>query len=232
MFTQRILRAVHPKFSWNPFISNAFLVILISVPVVIVNKIVFIVISFFTQSEKIINITRRFLLIGAVWTMILSVFPILVVGVATSIPSPTPMEKFGAGRFRSKIIILLFASAIFFTGAITRLVSDLQDHPGNRPGEVNSTKTFYTTGFMLEIIVVIVYAVGRIDLRFWIPDGGSGPGDYSKKDTDQEELFQDIDVEMRMSIATSIKTNNWEDGVPRSRLQAARVFVRESMTWV
>jgi len=73
MFTQRILQAVHPKFGWNPLVSNAFLAILISVPVVIVN-IIFIVVSFFTQNEKTINVTRGFLLLGAVWTMLLSIF--------------------------------------------------------------------------------------------------------------------------------------------------------------
>jgi hypothetical protein len=207
IFTQRILRAVHPKFGWSPLMSNVFLAILISVPVIIVNNIVWIVILFFTQNIKVIDVARGFLILGAVWTMLLSVFPILVVGVVGAIPSPTPVEKFGTGRFRFKIILLVFASAILFTGAITRLVSDLQDRPASNPGEVNSTATFYTTGFMLEIIVVITYAVGRIDLRFWIPDGSSGPGDYSKKETDQEELFQDVEVKMRMSIGSS----NWED---------------------
>lgn len=67
---------------------------------------------------------------------------------------------------------------------------------------------------MLEIIVVAMYALVRIDLRFWVPDGCKGPGDYTTKDptksgmlppgyeADQEEFFQDVDVKMRMSLPT------------------------------
>ena len=214
VFTQRILRAVHPKFGWHPVVSNAFLVIIISVPVVIINNIVFITIFFFTQNKNVGKVAHGFLLLGAVWTMLLSVFPILVIVIATTIPRAPgeKVEKFGSGRLRSKIIILVFASAILFAGAIARIASDIQGRPADAPGKVNSTAVFYTTGFMLEIIVVIGYAVGRVDLRFWIPNGSSGPGDYSKKETDQEELFPDVDVKkMRMSIQSTIATANWEE---------------------
>ncbi|TVY82330.1 hypothetical protein LSUE1_G004594 [Lachnellula suecica] len=214
-FTQRILRAIHPSFGWSAGISSGFLALVVSVPVIIIMNIIFSVLLFYTQVEHLSLIARGFLLFGSCWTTFLSVFPILVVGIATAIPSPTPVEKFGTGRFRAKIILLLFASSVLFTGAVTRLISNIQKNPAVSPGEVNSKTTYYTTGFMLEIMVVIVYAVGRIDLRFWVPNGSSGPGDYTKKETDEqrlfqdkEEIFEDIDVGLAMSMDTSA-TNNW-----------------------
>lgn len=229
LFTQRIVRAVHPNFGWSKPANTFFLLVLVSVPIIIINNIIFVILLFFTQTEKTINIARGFLLLGAVWTMLLSIFPVIVVGLATTIPSSMPVEKFGAGRFRSKIVLLLFASLTLFVGAITRLLSDLQEHSAENPGEVNSKKTFYTTGFMLEIIVVVVYAVGRVDLRFWIPDGSSGPGDYSKKDTDQEELFQDVDVKMRMSVSSSFDSKTWVDN-ESEKLIASREEIRRAIS--
>jgi len=57
---------------------------------------------------------------------------------------------------------------------------------------------------MLEIFVVILFAAARFDLRFHIPNGCTGPGQYSApKDDDKEELFQDIDVKMRISYGSA-----------------------------
>lgn len=61
---------------------------------------------------------------------------------------------------------------------------------------------------MLEISVVILFAAARFDLRFHIPDGCTGPGQYSvPKDDDREELFQDIDVKMRVSYGSAQEIN-------------------------
>ena len=37
---------------------------------------------------------------------------------------------------------------------------------------------FYFMNFGIEILVVYMYAIMRVDLRFWIPNGAKGPGSY------------------------------------------------------
>jgi len=58
---------------------------------------------------------------------------------------------------------------------------------------------------MLEIIVVFIYAVARVDLLFHVPDGCTGPGDYRAGypvQSDEEKLFQDVDIKMRLSVGS------------------------------
>ena len=196
IFTQRILRAIHPYFGWNPTVSKFFFALLASVPMIIVWNIISLTVSFFTLNPKTLNTSHHLLFFGGSYNLFLCMFPIFVVGLASSIPSPTPMEKFGAGRFRYKVILLLFASFILSVGTLIRLIGAAWVFPIDAPGLIDRKATFYTTGFMLEIIVVFVYAVGRIDLKFHVPDGCTGPGDYSRsseKQEDEENLFQDID---------------------------------------
>lgn len=60
---------------------------------------------------------------------------------------------------------------------------------------------------MLEIMVVALYALARFDLRFHVPDGCTGPGDYSRGgppgtdlEDDKERLVEEVDVKMRVSV--------------------------------
>ncbi|TGO36634.1 hypothetical protein BHYA_0119g00240 [Botrytis hyacinthi] len=197
IFTQRILRATHPNIGWNPVVSKAFLAILISVPFIIFWNIISLTISFFTLNPRSLETTKNLLLFGSCWTLFLSLFPAIFVTLATAIPSSTPVEKFGAGRFRMKPIILMLATALLVTGAITRLLGAVIEKPISAPSHLFSKPVFYTTGFMLEIIVVYGYLFLRVDLRFWVPDGAGGPvaqgsaGSYTVKSEDDEEKLVD-----------------------------------------
>ncbi|PQE29168.1 family c-likeg- -coupled receptor protein [Rutstroemia sp. NJR-2017a BBW] len=189
IFTQRIIRAKHPAIGWNPLVSKFFLIMLISVPLIIFWNIISLTVSFFTLNEKSLRTTKNLLLFGGCWTLFLSIFPAIFVSLATAIPSPSTVEKFGTGRFRTKCIILVLATAALATGAITRLLGAVLERPIDQPSHLFSKPVFYTTGFMLEIIVVYSYLFTRVDLRFWVPNGATGPGDYTvKTESDQEKL--------------------------------------------
>ncbi|THV50976.1 hypothetical protein BGAL_0128g00110 [Botrytis galanthina] len=197
IFTQRILRATLPNIGWNPIVSKAFLAILVSVPFIIFWNIISLTISFFTLNPRSLQTTKNLLLFGSCWTLFLSLFPAIFVTLATAIPSSTPVEKFGAGRFRMKPIILMLATALLVTGAITRLLGAVIEKPISAPSHLFSKPVFYTTGFMLEIIVVYGYLFLRVDLRFWVPNGTGGPtapgsaGSYTVKSEDDEEKLVD-----------------------------------------
>lgn len=190
-FTNRILRAVHPNFGWNKIVRKFFLILLLSVPGIIVYNITVLTISFFVTTAKAREITRGFLLFGSSYTLFLSVFPLFVTTLVGAIPSPTPVENFGVGRFRFKVMLLIFSASVLIVGAVVRLVSSIQVHPTDQPGAIDGKAIFYTTGFMLEILVVFIYAVTRIDLLFHVPNGSNGPGDYGagSKQEDQETFF-------------------------------------------
>ncbi|ESZ91706.1 hypothetical protein SBOR_7901 [Sclerotinia borealis F-4128] len=205
IFTQRILRAIHPHIGWNPIVSKVFLAILISVPLIIFWNIISLTTSFFTLNPRSLEITKNLLLFGSCWTLFLSSFPAIFVTLSTSFPSSTSVEKFGHGRFRMKCIILMLATGLLVTGAITRLLGAVIEKPISAPSHLFSKAVFYTTGFMLEILVVYGYLFLRVDLRFWVPNGvgspaaAGGPGSYTvKTDEDEEKLFGgDDDAKLR-----------------------------------
>ncbi|KAH8800896.1 hypothetical protein F5884DRAFT_685378 [Xylogone sp. PMI_703] len=215
VFTQRIIRAIHPKFGWNRSLNLAFSLILASIPLVIIYNIVFTILSFFTLDSGVLSIYHGLLLFSGFYTTILSVLPILLITPATMIPSPSSIENFATGRFRSKIIILFWSSAILFAGAIVRLIATIQQHSKESPGDINSKSIFYTTGFLLEIMVVFTYAIMRVDLRFWVPNGCKGPGDYLLLGAD-DKAFKDIRIdefEIRMNINQEYDLQGWFRGL-------------------
>lgn len=213
IFTQRILRSLHPNFGWHPITTKLFFVIVISVPMIIIWNIASLTVTFFTLNPRSIAITKNLLLFGSCWTLFLCLFPAIFVTLATAIPSPTPVEKFGSGRFRMKCIVLITAVALLAVGAITRLLGAVIEKPITAPSHLFSKPVFYTTGFMLEIIVVYGYLFLRVDLRFWVPDGtGSlvatgARGSYtvkSEEEDDEENLVGDEKLRAASSLYSKL----------------------------
>jgi hypothetical protein len=168
----------------------------------IIYNIIFFTIGFFALDTRVLDVARGLLLFGISYNTFLSILPILLIPPAAIIPNPSPVEKFALGRFRTKIIVLLFSSALLSTGAIIRLLTAINPRPANYPAKIDSKEVFYTTGFMLEIIVVIMFAIVRLDLLFWVPNGCKGPGDYRylipQRDANGKKLYQYIDVRLKM----------------------------------
>jgi hypothetical protein len=203
LFTQRLLRALHPNFGWNPIVSKLFIVFLASVVGIIISNIISTTASFYSLDPASLKISRGFIEFGSFYTFFLSVFPVLVLLPAAMIPGP--IERFGVGPFRFKVLLLMFGTAFLAAGSITRLIATVRPRPKDMGGPNDSKLVFYITGFTLEIIVVAMYAICRIDLIFHVPDGCTKPGDYAAGYTpksDEEEFFQDIDVKMRMSTTS------------------------------
>lgn len=94
-------------------------------------------------------------------------------------PAKSKPEKFGTGSLATKAALLAYASTTLSVGAAIRLAANINPEPSTTQDVLYGKALFYTTGFMLEILVVAMYAVFRIDLLFHIPNGASKPGDYS-----------------------------------------------------
>jgi len=77
---------------------------------------------------------------------------------------------------------------------------------------------------------VILFAAARFDLRFHVPNGCTGPGQYAasvpKKEDDQEALFEDVDVKMRMGYESSIRA-----GLDGEAVEAQGVSVPREKRW-
>lgn len=183
--TQRVVRAQHPRWGWSqPYRivhRAALLCLILCLLMIIVGSIQ----QFFTLDATTLRVDRYLQLTGQTYFAAFCFAPIVLVLISFALPRKGT-EKFGAGRLRNNIAILLFAVTVLSIGAIFRCViawlpptptRNAQGKPISAPWYY-SKACFYVFNFTTEIIVVIFYAVTRIDLRFHIPDGSRGPGAY------------------------------------------------------
>ena len=178
IFVQRLLRAQHPKFGWSRPISYIFRALYVLIVITITMLITVIVQAQYTLSINTHRIDRDIQLYGITTFTILSFLPIPIMGLMYLVPRrPTGRrpDKFGEGRWREKIAILLTSSTLLTLGAAYRCgVLWKQPVPRTEPLPAYFSKgAFYVVYFTIEVLVVFLYAVVRVDLRFWVPNGAS-----------------------------------------------------------
>ena len=186
-FAQRIVRSQHPHWGWStPYRilhRGALVCLILGLCILIVAAVQ----QFFTLDPETHRYDRIFQLAGQTYFAAFCFAPIVVTLISLILPRKDGTDKFGAGRHGINITILLVAASILSTGAIFRCVTSwLPPIPLRAPngtpiaGPWYFSKTcFYTFNFTTEIIIVIAYALLRIDLRFHVPDGSRHFGDYS-----------------------------------------------------
>ncbi|KAI3397032.1 hypothetical protein diail_11267 [Diaporthe ilicicola] len=181
LLVQRIVRSMHPDFGWSRPFSLGTTMLAISVPPIIILQITSVSVFFLsTDNQDRSDAAEALLKFGSSWNLWLVSFPFLVTFISCSIPGPRP-EKFGSGSLRVKTSMVMFAVALLATGATVRTYSTFNPRPQNSFDVLYGKPVFYVTQFSFEIIVVAMYAIMRFDLLFHIPNGSSGPGDYSSK---------------------------------------------------
>ena len=187
IFAQRMLRAAHPHFGWRKSLSRTFVVLYALIIVSLIMVITATVQSFYTLNANTHRIDRDIQLTTATYLMFVAFLPIPMVLGGLVVPRKTRLEKFGTGRWRSKIQLLLATTVLLCLGAAFRCGTSWKT-PRRRddPAWYHAKWCFYIFNFTIEIIVVLLYLVLRVDRRFHIPNGSRGPGDYIAKGPAQE----------------------------------------------
>lgn len=178
LFVQRLLRAQHPHFGWSRPVSYIFKALYVDVVLTIIMVITALVQSLFTLSNNTHRIDRDILLYGITTFTVISFLPLPVVALTLAIPRHPKgrrPDKFGHGRWREKIAILLTASFLICFGEFYKCGTIwMKPVPVTQPmPNYFSKAAFYIANFTVEILVVTLYAVVRVDLRFWVPNGAS-----------------------------------------------------------
>ena len=181
LFAQRITRAQHPRSGWHPVFHYLFLALYVIIVLSLVMLITAVIQSFYTLNKNTRRIDRDIQLYGQTYYAIVSFLPIPIVLLGLAIPRKEHHEKFGLGRFRNKLIILLTSSCLLCLGATFRVgINYKTPRPITNPASYQSKACFYFFNFVLELLVIYLYIVIRVDKRFWVPNGSHGPGDYSR----------------------------------------------------
>lgn len=174
IFTQRIMRATHPDWAWSKWFSLLFKGYYATIVLLLVMIITSTVQSFYTLNPHTRSIDRVFQLVGSTYFAVASFLPIPLLAINAILPQPHPLEKFGEGRHRVKIAVILFSSLMLTFGAAFRAGVAYVPRPVSQPAWYHSKAVFYCINFTIEIIVVILFAVVRIDKLFIVPNGAKG----------------------------------------------------------
>ncbi|KAK3318635.1 hypothetical protein B0H66DRAFT_582246 [Apodospora peruviana] len=185
IFTQRIIRAYHPFFGWNPAASRLFKVLFLSIVAILIAVVTATVHSFFTLDPDARRTDRDIQLFCGTYLAVVAFLPIPLLVVAALIPRRTRIDKFGQGHFSTKFALLTFTAMLLATGAVFRATTAYYSRPIRNPAWFHSKACYYCFNFGIELLVVYIYALSRFDKRFHVPDGSSAPGHYSCSEDDR-----------------------------------------------
>jgi len=195
-FTQRIIRAQHPHLGWHKLLSALFNGVYALIVISLVMLITVVMQSFYTRSAHIHSIDRGIQLYGLTLFAVVSFLPVVLLGLSLAIPRHADVDKFGSGRLRHNIAIVLVGSLVLTLGASFRAgTAYLTPVPKTKPlPAYYSRACFYVFNFTLEIFVLYFYALVRVDKRFHVPDGAKGAGSYSRdRRAVQDKPAQDLE---------------------------------------
>lgn len=190
LWTQRLVRSLHPRFGWHGIPSKALKVLWPIIGLTLAALITATVQSFYTLRPRTHFIDRAVQLYGATFLAVISFLPLPILAVAFAVPRTQSHDKFGAGRLRIKVAVLVTGTILVCFGASYRAgTSWLTPVPRTEPLPAYFHKAaFYLADFGVEIITVFLYAIMRVDLRFHVPNGVKGPGSYSNSETLEEKM--------------------------------------------
>jgi hypothetical protein len=182
IWAQRILRAYHPTVGWHRGTKITYITLYTLVGISLLVVIVAVVQNFYTLSKRTRWIDRALQLYGQTFLAIVSSLPLLVVGLALLLPN-RKLEKFGAGKMSIKVGVLVAGTLLIASGAWYRCgTSWATPVQHDRPLPTYFAKPlFYIFNFGVDILTLYMYALMRVDLRFHVPNGAKGPGDYTPK---------------------------------------------------
>ncbi|KAF2198349.1 hypothetical protein GQ43DRAFT_434360 [Delitschia confertaspora ATCC 74209] len=185
-FAQRVIRAQHQSLGW----STAYRILHRGGLGALICSLLMLIVASLQQSFSLdpntLHIDRALQLTGLTYFASFCFATTVLVLCSLLLPRKA-IDRFGEGRMRNNIAILIIGSTTLSVGAIFRCVAvwlpptAVRLHNGtfSQSPWYFSTACFYIFNFTTEILVVILYILVRFDLRFHIPNGANGPGAYS-----------------------------------------------------
>jgi hypothetical protein len=129
--------------------------------------------SAYTTNQALGEKLRKIILAGATFNTIIAIIPLPMLLLGVVIPKRVRTEKFGQGRFRVKVAVLLTSSSLLTLRALWGTVSAYKTPVFlSQPIPWYYRKEyFYTVQLLTELIVVYMFIFVRINRIFYTPDG-------------------------------------------------------------
>jgi hypothetical protein len=190
LYAQRMFRAVYPVLGWSRAASWAFKALYVLVGVTIVMVITCVIQSSYILNANTLRIDRDIQLYGQTYFSIISFLPLPLVMLVLLSPNRKRIQEVGSGSWVVKVFIVGLVSCLLCLGASFRAgTSWMSPRPVTDPAWYHSKACFYIFNFTIDFLVVVIFFVGRVDQRFWVPNGSSKVRHY-RRDEGSEENAQ------------------------------------------
>jgi len=178
----RIVRASMPKFGWNKVVRIVNRVMLWGVLGLIVPLIVIIILRIKRPTlPHIMSASNVVTKLAQTYFLIIAVQPAILLPIAYFKSRNGPIDPFGKGSWNSKFIVLGISVTLAVIEAGFRCGTTWTPAPlASNPAWWDHRAAFYCFNFMIDIFILATLLVGRMDRRFWIPNGAEGMGSYSR----------------------------------------------------
>lgn len=173
VFAHRIIRAQHPKLGWHKSLSILARAVVFSIIAVLILLIFSGITMSFTLNTALRQTCRTIQLFGITFYTFTAFLPIPMVLIGLVLPKRIRTEKFGQGRFRTKVIVLLTSTLLLTLRAVWGTTAAWLT-PVPRTQAIPwwySKPAFYCIQLLPELLVVYLYAFVRVDRRFFTPTG-------------------------------------------------------------
>ncbi|KND93144.1 hypothetical protein TOPH_02309 [Tolypocladium ophioglossoides CBS 100239] len=210
IFAQRLLRAYQPRLGWSQPLRLAFRGLFACIVACLVMVIISGVYSFYTLDAPTLLKLHDILLFAITFLAVLAFLPLPITALALLLPRREPVDAFGTGSMRTKVLLLLFTAVLLTFGAGFRAGAAYTVRPIADPAWFQHKAAYYCVNFTIEIIVVFTYALTRFDRRFHIPDGSCRPGDYSRGGPEAEKPVVADDEQPPTVVEAQPHETAWE----------------------
>ncbi|OQE02991.1 hypothetical protein PENVUL_c036G01800 [Penicillium vulpinum] len=196
LYAQRMVRVVYPVLGWSRPVSWAFKVLYALVVVTIIMVITCVIQTSYTLNSNTLRIDRDIMIYGQTYFSIVSFIPLPLVFFVLLSPNRKQIEQVGSGSWVVKIFLVGLVSALLCLGASFRAATSwMPPRPITNPAWYHSKACFYIFNFTIDIVVVAIFFVGRVDQRFWIPNGSSKVRHYRRDESSEKNVQATQDLE-------------------------------------
>jgi hypothetical protein len=179
LYSQRMLRAALPGIGWSRPVSYAFKALYVLVVVSIIMVITCVIQSQYTLNANTLRIDRDIQLYGVTYFAIVSFLPIPITLLVLLFSHGEDIEHPGSGKWSTKAAIVLSAAVLLCLGSSFRAgTSWMPPRPLTNPPWYDHKACFYVFDFAIDISVVALFLIARVDRRFWVPNGSSAVRHY------------------------------------------------------
>ncbi|KXT04549.1 hypothetical protein AC578_8722 [Pseudocercospora eumusae] len=183
VFAQRIIRARQPGIGWHSVFRAFFKVLYGLVGLALVLVITFIVIQFYTLDHEVREACRDIQLVAITYLLFVALVPLVLLAVTWSLKKSPRAEEFGTEdsfggvdtwSMGGKSVILLVSALLCTLSAGFKAGSQFEDpRPKSDPAWYQSKAALYVFTFLIEILILYMFLLTRVDHRFWVPNGSS-----------------------------------------------------------